>query len=83
MVLIAGGEGKGQDFAPLAAKAAVARHCRAVVLIGRDAGLIRTALAGSGAPLVDAASMDDAVAAAAAAGAVRATGVAVAGLRQL
>ena len=33
-VLIAGGDGKGQDFAPLAP--AVAAHARAVVLIGRD-----------------------------------------------
>ena len=35
VVLIAGGDGKGQDFAPLAA--AVAGRARAVVLIGRDA----------------------------------------------
>src|SRR5206468_8368607 len=35
VVLIAGGDGKGQDFAPLAT--AVAAHARAVVLIGRDA----------------------------------------------
>ncbi len=35
VVLIAGGEGKGQDFAPLAP--AVKRKARAVVLIGRDA----------------------------------------------
>ncbi|WP_153099319.1 UDP-N-acetylmuramoyl-L-alanine--D-glutamate ligase [Paraburkholderia hayleyella] len=42
-VLIAGGDGKGQDFAPLAAP--VARWCRAVLLIGRDASQIRAALA--------------------------------------
>jgi UDP-N-acetylmuramoylalanine--D-glutamate ligase len=35
LVVILGGDGKGQDFAPLAAP--VARHARAVVLIGRDA----------------------------------------------
>ena len=35
VILIAGGEGKGADFAPLAEP--VERHCRAVVLIGRDA----------------------------------------------
>jgi hypothetical protein len=35
VVLIAGGDGKGQDFAPLAAP--VAQYARAVVLIGRDA----------------------------------------------
>jgi UDP-N-acetylmuramoylalanine--D-glutamate ligase len=34
MVVILGGDGKGQDFAPLAAP--VARYARAVVLIGRD-----------------------------------------------
>ena len=59
LVLILGGEGKGQDFSPLAAP--VARHCRAVVLIGRDAPLIRSALDAGGVPLLDATSMDDAV----------------------
>ena len=59
LVLILGGEGKGQDFSPLAAP--VARHCRAVVLIGRDAPLIRLALDAGGVPLLDATSMDDAV----------------------
>ena len=34
LVVILGGDGKGQDFAPLAD--AVARRARAVVLIGRD-----------------------------------------------
>jgi UDP-N-acetylmuramoylalanine-D-glutamate ligase len=38
VVVILGGDGKGQDFAPLAAP--VARYARAVVLIGRDAPLI-------------------------------------------
>jgi UDP-N-acetylmuramoylalanine--D-glutamate ligase len=60
LVLILGGEGKGQDFAPLAAP--VARYARAVVLIGRDAPLIRQALDDTGVTLVDAASMEDAVA---------------------
>lgn len=60
LVIILGGDGKGQDFAPLAAP--VARHARAVVLIGRDAPLIRSALQGSGVPLLDAASMEAAVA---------------------
>jgi UDP-N-acetylmuramoylalanine--D-glutamate ligase len=45
VVLIAGGDGKGADFSPL--KAAVARHARAVVLIGRDAPLIEAAIAGA------------------------------------
>ncbi|EDM46927.1 UDP-N-acetylmuramoyl-L-alanine--D-glutamate ligase [Marinobacter algicola] len=42
IVLIAGGEGKGADFSLLAEP--VAAHCRAVVLIGADAGTIATAL---------------------------------------
>ncbi len=46
LVVILGGDGKGQDFAPLAAP--VARHARAVALIGRDAALIEQALAGTG-----------------------------------
>lgn len=44
VVLIAGGDGKGQDFAPL--KPAVEAHCRAVILLGRDAPAIAAALAG-------------------------------------
>lgn len=42
LVVILGGDGKGQDFAPLVAP--LAAHARAVVLIGRDAGLIRNAI---------------------------------------
>ncbi|CAM3472281.1 UDP-N-acetylmuramoyl-L-alanine--D-glutamate ligase [Polaromonas hydrogenivorans] len=64
LVLILGGEGKGQDFSPLADP--VARYVRAVVLIGRDAPLIRAALQGSRTELLDAASMQDAVSLAAA-----------------
>jgi UDP-N-acetylmuramoylalanine--D-glutamate ligase len=60
LVLILGGEGKGQDFAPLVEP--VARYARAVVLIGRDAPLIRQALEGAHVPLVDAESMEAAVA---------------------
>jgi UDP-N-acetylmuramoylalanine--D-glutamate ligase len=60
VVVILGGEGKGQDFSPLAAP--IARYARAVVLIGRDAPLIRDALAASGIPLLDSESMDAAVA---------------------
>ncbi len=59
LVLIVGGEGKGQDFSPLAGP--VSRYARAVVLIGRDAGLIASALRDSGVALVDAASMQEAV----------------------
>ena len=59
LVLILGGEGKGQDFSPLAEP--VSRHVRAVVLIGRDAPLIRSALQTADVPLLDAASMQEAV----------------------
>ena len=59
VVLLAGGEGKGQDFAPL--KPAVMRHARAVVLIGRDAPLIASALEGCGVPLLHVKNMNDAV----------------------
>jgi UDP-N-acetylmuramoylalanine--D-glutamate ligase len=59
VVLIAGGEGKGQDFAPL--RDGVAGKARAVVLIGRDAALIEAALGGV-VPVVHAQDMDDAVA---------------------
>ncbi len=44
LVLIAGGDGKGQDFAPLAA--ACRGRVRAAVLIGRDAALLAAALDG-------------------------------------
>jgi UDP-N-acetylmuramoylalanine--D-glutamate ligase len=59
VVVIMGGEGKGQDFTPLAAP--VARYVRAVILIGRDAPLIREALQEAGVPLSDAQDMHDAV----------------------
>ncbi|ATE62419.1 UDP-N-acetylmuramoyl-L-alanine--D-glutamate ligase [Thauera sinica] len=59
VVLIAGGDGKGQDFSPLAA--VLARHARAVVLIGRDAALIEAAVGGCGVPLEHAADLDRAV----------------------
>ncbi|MGA7749184.1 MAG: UDP-N-acetylmuramoyl-L-alanine--D-glutamate ligase [Gallionella sp.] len=58
-VLIAGGEGKGQDFSPL--NPVVSQHARAVVLIGRDASLIENALSGSGVKVVRAEDMSDAV----------------------
>jgi UDP-N-acetylmuramoylalanine--D-glutamate ligase len=59
VVLIAGGDGKGADFAPL--RAAVARHARAVVLIGRDGQRIAEAIEGA-APVEFARDLDDAVA---------------------
>jgi UDP-N-acetylmuramoylalanine--D-glutamate ligase len=64
-VLIAGGEGKGQDFTPL--KDAVARSARSLVLIGRDAPLIEAAIAGAGVPVLHVSSMDEAVSRSAAA----------------
>ena len=64
LVLILGGEGKGQDFSPLADP--VARYARAVVLIGRDALVIRAALEGRQVELLEAASMAQAVSLAAA-----------------
>jgi UDP-N-acetylmuramoylalanine--D-glutamate ligase len=59
VVLIAGGDGKGQDFSPLAA--VFAHKARAVVLIGRDAGRIEDAVAGCGVVLEHAADLDAAV----------------------
>ncbi|WP_296509708.1 UDP-N-acetylmuramoyl-L-alanine--D-glutamate ligase [Rhodoferax sp.] len=59
IVVILGGEGKGQDFAPLAGP--VERFARAAVLIGRDAPLIRAALELTGVPLFDADTMAAAV----------------------
>jgi UDP-N-acetylmuramoylalanine--D-glutamate ligase len=59
VVVILGGEGKGQDFSPLAEP--VQRFARGVVLIGRDAPVIREALQGTDVPLQDAADMHAAV----------------------
>jgi UDP-N-acetylmuramoylalanine--D-glutamate ligase len=60
VIVILGGEGKGQDFSPLAEP--VARYARAVVLIGRDALVIEAALKDTGVPLVHADTMSQAVA---------------------
>ncbi|MES2317806.1 MAG: UDP-N-acetylmuramoyl-L-alanine--D-glutamate ligase [Pseudomonadota bacterium] len=60
IVLIAGGDGKGQDFAPLAEP--VSRYVRSVVLIGRDAPLLRAAIEDAGVDMVDCANLPDAVA---------------------
>ena len=59
LVVILGGDGKGQDFEPLAAP--VARHVRAAVLIGRDAPAIRAVLELAGVELLAAESMEQAV----------------------
>ena len=58
-VLIAGGDGKGQDFAPL--RRGVDARCRAVLLIGRDAPLIERALAGSAVKLLHCETLDAAL----------------------
>ncbi|HEY1057875.1 MAG TPA: UDP-N-acetylmuramoyl-L-alanine--D-glutamate ligase [Limnobacter sp.] len=59
VVLIAGGDGKGQDFAPLTTP--VAQYAKAVVLIGKDARQIESALATTGVPCVHTATLEDAV----------------------
>jgi UDP-N-acetylmuramoylalanine--D-glutamate ligase len=61
LVVILGGDGKGQDFAPLAAP--VVRNARAVVLIGRDAPAIRAVLErdAPAVPLYAAATLPEAV----------------------
>ncbi|MBY0446781.1 MAG: UDP-N-acetylmuramoyl-L-alanine--D-glutamate ligase, partial [Burkholderiales bacterium] len=57
VVLIAGGDGKGQDFRPL--KAACERICRAVILIGRDAPILAEALNEAQSPFIDTDDSDD------------------------
>jgi UDP-N-acetylmuramoylalanine--D-glutamate ligase len=59
VVLIAGGEGKEQDFAPLAEP--IRKRARAVVLIGKDARLIESAITSARVNTVHAASMQEAV----------------------
>jgi UDP-N-acetylmuramoylalanine--D-glutamate ligase len=51
ILLIAGGDGKGQDFAPLAAPCS--RYVKAVLLIGRDAPAVKAAIEPSGVPCFD------------------------------
>jgi UDP-N-acetylmuramoylalanine--D-glutamate ligase len=63
VLLIAGGDGKGQDFAPL--RAPVEAHCRAVLLIGRDAAALDRALAGTRATVERCGTLEAAVARAA------------------
>ncbi len=58
LVLIAGGDGKGADFSAL--KSPVATHCRAVVLLGRDAELLAATFAES-VPLVRVNTLEEAV----------------------
>jgi UDP-N-acetylmuramoylalanine--D-glutamate ligase len=63
LILIAGGEGKGQDFSPLAA--AIARHVKAVVLIGRDGPQIAAAISSTQVPVIHCDSLPQAVSTAA------------------
>jgi UDP-N-acetylmuramoylalanine--D-glutamate ligase len=59
IVLIAGGEGKGQDFQPLLEP--VARFAKAVILIGRDAPLIKKAILSSGVNILEVDTLESAV----------------------
>ena len=59
ILLIAGGDGKGQDFSPLAGPCS--RYVRAVLLIGRDGPAIRAALEPSGVPCFDLPGLPEAV----------------------
>ena len=60
VVLIAGGDGKNQDFSPLLS--AVDLNARAIVLIGRDADLIESALLSTNVPMYRALDLAEAVA---------------------
>jgi len=59
VVVILGGDGKGQDFSPLVEP--VARYVRAAVLIGRDAPLIREEIKLCGVPVIYASTLPEAV----------------------
>jgi UDP-N-acetylmuramoylalanine--D-glutamate ligase len=59
VILIVGGEGKGQDFTPLAD--AVRQSARGVIQIGRDGDVIAAAIAPSGVPISRAETMAQAV----------------------
>jgi len=59
LILIAGGDGKGQDFAPLVKP--VTRYVRAVMLIGKDGPAIRAVLANTGIDLIDCWTLEQAV----------------------
>ncbi len=59
LVVILGGDGKGQDFAPLAEP--VRRHARAIATIGRDAPAVEAALQGTGVVLERHATLEAAV----------------------
>ena len=58
-VLIAGGDGKGQDFLPL--RRPIREHARSVILLGRDATIIANAIEGSDVPVHRVKTMQQAV----------------------
>jgi UDP-N-acetylmuramoylalanine--D-glutamate ligase len=62
LVVILGGDGKGQDFAPLAAP--LARYARAAVTIGRDAAAIEPVVEQAGVSFERAETLEAAVRAA-------------------
>ena len=59
VILIAGGEGKEQDFSPLAEP--IRKHAKAVVLIGKDARSIESAITSARVVTLHASSMANAV----------------------
>ncbi|WP_077037134.1 UDP-N-acetylmuramoyl-L-alanine--D-glutamate ligase [Pelomonas sp. KK5] len=59
LVLILGGDGKGQDFSPL--REGVMRHARAIALIGRDGPQIEAALADVHLPIASHGTLEAAV----------------------
>jgi UDP-N-acetylmuramoylalanine--D-glutamate ligase len=59
LVLILGGDGKGQDFSPL--RAPLVQYARAAILIGRDASLLANSLEGVSFPVLQAHSLPEAV----------------------
>jgi UDP-N-acetylmuramoylalanine--D-glutamate ligase len=59
VVVILGGDGKGQDFSPLAK--AIKAHARAAILIGRDGPLIEKEIARAGVPTPCATTLEEAV----------------------
>lgn len=59
IIWIAGGEGKGQDFSSLSES--VQRYAKLAILIGRDAPLIKSAIAQTNVPCIELHSLEDAV----------------------
>ena len=59
IILIAGGDGKGQDFEPL--QDAVISYVKAIYLIGKDAKRIELALQHSGVPMTHVLTLEEAV----------------------